>query len=88
VDREEYEMIKSPVLSVSLFAMLTMAGALTLASQSALSAECKGMEKSACEGQNTCTWVDGYTRQDGVKVNGYCRGKGGKKSSSSSSSSG
>lgn len=80
--------MKRPARSVSLFAMLAMTGALTLASQSALSAECKGMEKSACEAQDACTWVDGYKRKDDVQVNGYCRGKGGKKSSSSSSSSG
>lgn len=78
--------MKRPSRPVSLFAMLTITGALTLASQSALSAECKGMEKSTCEGQDACTWVDSYKRKDGVQVNGYCRGKGGKKSSSSSSS--
>ena len=47
-------------------------------------AECKGMEKNKCEGNGSCTWVDSYQRKDGVKVDGYCRNKGGKKSSSKS----
>jgi hypothetical protein len=48
-------------------------------------AECKGMEKSACErNEAQCSWVDGYTRSDGVKVSGHCRKKPGKKSSTES----
>ena len=47
-------------------------------------AECKGMEKNKCESNGSCTWVDSYQRKDGVKVDGYCRNKGGKKSSSKS----
>jgi hypothetical protein len=51
---------------------------------SAIAAECKGMAKGQCEGNNACVWVDSYQRKDGVKVDGYCRSKGKKKSSSSS----
>ena len=47
-------------------------------------AECKGMEKNKCESNGSCTWVDSYQRKDGVKVDGYCRNKGGKKSSNKS----
>jgi len=47
---------------------------------------CKGLEKNACGKKETCTWVDPYTRKDGVKVSGHCRTKGGKKKSSSKSS--
>ena len=50
---------------------------------SANAAECKGMAKGQCEGNNACVWVDSYQRKDGVKVDGYCRSKGTKKSSSS-----
>lgn len=80
-------MINRQARSASLLAMLAMTVALTLVSQSAFAAECKGMEKSSCERQDACTWVDSYKRKDGVQVSGYCRGKGGKKSSTSSSSS-
>lgn len=80
-------MMKKPARSESLLAMLAMTVALTLLSQSAFAVECKGMEKSSCERQNACIWVDSYKRKDGIQVNGYCRGKGGKKSSTSSSSS-
>ena len=49
---------------------------------------CNGLEKNACErkdGWDGCVWVDPYTRKDGIKVSGYCRAKGGKKSTSTSS---
>lgn len=36
---------------------------------------CKGKAKSQCEGDNDCTWVDGYKRKDGVSVDAYCRSK-------------
>jgi hypothetical protein len=52
----------------------------------AAAAECKGVEKARCEGNNACVWVDSYKRKDGVKVDGYCRSKGKKKSGSTSSS--
>jgi hypothetical protein len=65
---------------------MTAAVAFT-SSGAAFAAECKGMEKAACERQESCSWVDGYTRKDGVKVSSHCRKKGGKKSSNSSGSS-
>ncbi len=46
---------------------------------------CKGLEKRQCEGKGDCTWVDAYTRKDGVKVDGYCRSVGNQSGSSSSS---
>ncbi len=79
--------MKKSARSITSVGILAIMGALTLSSQAVLAVECKGMEKSACERQDACTWVDSYKRKDGVQVNGYCRGKGGKKSSSSSSSS-
>jgi hypothetical protein len=50
----------------------------------AAAAECKEMEKAACE-QNAaqCSWVEPYTRKDGVKVSGHCRKKPGKKAGNS-----
>ncbi|MCF7983194.1 MAG: hypothetical protein K9L70_02225 [Thiohalocapsa sp.] len=50
----------------------------------AVGAECKGKEKSSCDTTTSCTWVDSYQRKDGVKVDGYCRNKGGKKTGSTS----
>jgi hypothetical protein len=63
-----------------------LAAALLLGAQTgATAAECKGMEKAACErAAAQCSWVDPYTRKDGVKVNGHCRKKPAKKSGSSS----
>ncbi|WP_296899110.1 hypothetical protein [Thiohalocapsa sp.] len=62
----------------------TLAAALLLGVHGAASAaDCKGMEKQACEkNEAQCSWVDGYTRSDGVKVSGHCRKKPSKKSSS------
>ncbi len=44
---------------------------------------CKGLEQNDCKRKENCVWVNAYTRKDGVKVSGYCRAKGGKKSTSS-----
>jgi hypothetical protein len=67
-------------------AVAAVAASLLLGANGAVMAvECKGMEKSACErNEAQCSWVDGYTRSDGVKVSGHCRKKPGKKSSSGS----
>ncbi len=74
----------SPLISRSL---IVTAALLLGATTPAMAAECKGMEKNSCErNESRCTWVNGYTRGDGVKVSGYCRSKGGKKSSSTTSS--
>ncbi|MGD8206541.1 MAG: hypothetical protein PVH47_00525 [Thiohalocapsa sp.] len=64
----------------TLAAALTTAALLTLQGP-AVAADCKGLEKNRCESNNSCTWVDGYQRKDGVKVSGHCRSKGGKSSS-------
>jgi hypothetical protein len=64
--------------------LITAVGVLLIGMHTSTSAaECKGMEKAACE-QNSaqCSWVDPYTRKDEVKVSGHCRKKSGKKSSS------
>lgn len=44
---------------------------------------CKGLEKRACEAKDSCYWVDGYTRKDGVKVSSHCRSAPKKKPASS-----
>ncbi|MGB5833319.1 MAG: chromosome partitioning protein ParB [Thiohalocapsa sp.] len=58
--------------------------ALVMMQSPAMAADCKGMEKNKCESNGSCTWVDSYQRKDGVKVDGYCRAKGGKKSGNKS----
>ncbi len=45
------------------------------------SSSCKGLERGQCDSNPSCTWVDRYQRKDGSQVEGYCRGKGGKKPS-------
>lgn len=49
-----------------LFAML----ALPLGVQASA---CKPLGQSQCQTSKACTWVGGYTRKDGRKVNAYCR---------------
>lgn len=39
--------------------------------------QCKGKAQGACESDSSCTWVDGYKRQDGTSVDAYCRAKPG-----------
>ena len=55
------------VVLFSVFSFTGMANAAT----------CKGMPKSQCSTQSSCSWVDSYKRSDGVAVNGYCGSKGG-----------
>ena len=38
-------------------------------------AACKGLESSACQSNDSCSWVKDYTRKDGVKVAGHCKSK-------------
>jgi hypothetical protein len=38
--------------------------------------ECKGLTKAQAEAKkDKCVWVDGYTKDDGTKVEGYARRK-------------
>jgi hypothetical protein len=34
---------------------------------------CKGLGQGPCAGKTDCTWVDGYTRKDGINVSGHCK---------------
>ena len=34
---------------------------------------CEGLEQFRCAGKSGCTEVDGFTRQDGVKVSRHCK---------------
>ncbi len=72
-----------PIFRASTIAAIA-AATLLIQQSPASAAECKGMEKNKCESNGSCTWVDSYKRKDGIKVDGYCRNKGGKKSSSKS----
>lgn len=38
--------------------------------------ECKGLDQAACGANAGCSWVSGYTRQDGKAVAAYCKSKG------------
>lgn len=42
---------------------------------------CKGLQEQACGKTAECSWVDPYTRKDGVQVAGHCRTKPAKKDS-------
>ena len=55
--------------------LLPLLSALTLLSVTPASAAnaCKGLSKQACDGTESCNWVQGYTRKDGRDVAAYCR---------------
>ena len=60
---------------ITLGALITIL-VLMLAGTSAQAASaCKGLEKGQCEKNTACSWVDSFTRKDGVKVSGHCRSK-------------
>lgn len=39
---------------------------------------CKDLSESKCNSNNDCTWVKGYKKESGAKVDDYCRAKPGK----------
>jgi hypothetical protein len=43
---------------------------------------CKGVEQTACQADDTCSWVRAYKTKNGKQVSAFCRKKPGKKSSS------
>ena len=59
------------ILGALATALALMLGAVSVQAESA----CKGLEKGKCGNKASCTWVDSFTRKDGVKVAAYCRAK-------------
>ena len=60
----------------NLVAALVFAGGLLLSGQASAASQCKGLQNEACNEQaNSCSWVQGYERKDGRKVNAFCRSK-------------
>ncbi len=52
------------------------------ASAYAASSECKGLEKTACDGNKRCSWVNSYKTSKGKDVAAFCRKKPERKTSS------
>lgn len=48
-----------------------------LAQGTASAASCKGLSKSRCGTNSSCSWVGGYTTKKNVKVSAFCRNKPG-----------
>ena len=65
-------------LSIGLLAVL-----LSVASQDAAVAQsaCKGLEKAACDGNSSCSWVSAYETKTGKQVKAHCRSKSSKSTS-------
>ena len=90
--KQKYGLLSSKVSSKVISKGFTMTGlmALVMFSSQASAAEpsqCQGLESDACITATTCSWVNGYERQDGRKVSSFCRTKAAPKSAASTSSS-
>ena len=73
-------MIKNVALSAVMTASLLLCG-------QASAITCKGMTEESCtNSNNSCYWVNGYQRSDGVQVKAHCRTKSVKKSLGDSAS--
>jgi len=59
-------------MALATFALTIGLSFITL-SVSAASA-CKGLERGPCE-RKDCSWVEPYTRKDGIDVTGHCKSK-------------
>ena len=67
-------------------AIILMSG-LFLTGQVSAASQCKGLQNAACaEKASACSWVNGYVRQDGRKVNAFCRSKAKRTSKAASQS--
>ncbi len=60
-----------------------LAAGLALSGQANAASQCKGLDNAACDSQQSCSWVAGYERSDGRKVNAFCRTKAKRASKSS-----
>ena len=69
------------------FLSTSAAVALTAGSACLAASHCKGMDEQACAGDDSCTWVAGYTRKDGRTVSSHCKLKRGDRTSQAGSSS-
>jgi hypothetical protein len=59
-------------------AFLSFALASTIPFTANAASQCKGMEASACQESQDCTWVSSYTTKHGNTVSAYCRAASGK----------
>jgi hypothetical protein len=62
--------IKRTLLSFAIFSTLSLTAE--------AASQCKGMEASACQQNEDCTWVSSYTTKHGNTVSAYCRAASGK----------
>jgi hypothetical protein len=60
-----------------IIAIVLMIFAFSSGAQAASS--CKDLSTSACSSKQSCSWIRSYKTKKGVKVDGYCRSKPGKK---------
>ena len=69
--------LSSSISGVARTIIVSSALAIGLALSSPVSAasQCKGLDSNACSTSASCSWVEGYERKDGRKVNAFCRAK-------------
>ncbi len=58
--------------------ILSIALVSTVSATANAASQCKGMEASACQQNQDCTWVSSYTTKHGNTVSAYCRAASGK----------
>jgi hypothetical protein len=57
---------------------LSFALASSISATANAASQCKGMEASACQQNQDCTWISSYTTKHGNTVSAYCRAASGK----------
>ena len=48
---------------------------LAMSAPASAASQCKGLDNEACDTSSSCSWVAGYERKDGRKVEAFCRAK-------------
>ena len=64
-------------MNTSIVKIITLSIVMTFALQGTVFAQslCKGLDKKTCKSSDKCSWVKGYTKNDGKKVTSHCKTK-------------
>lgn len=63
-------------MSITLPKKITLVSGLTvfmLSMSVNAASQCKGLDSDSCAAEESCGWVESYTRKDGRVVNSFCR---------------
>jgi len=55
--------------------LLSASAIISFSSLSLAGSPCKGLQQDACNGEQSCSWINSYVTKKGKTINAYCRNK-------------